>query len=52
MTKREVIKAALAFEEVPYVPWDIGFTCEAWEKLVEHYGTEDLAPIFDNHSCS
>ena len=46
MTKREVVKTALAFKKPPYVPWSFGFTHEAQEKLVAHYGTDDLDPSF------
>jgi len=49
MTKREVVERAIAWEPVPYVPWSFGFTIEAREKLVEHYGTEALGPILQNH---
>ncbi len=50
MTKREVVKTILEFEPPPYVPWSFGFTHEARQKLVEHYGTEDLGPILQNHT--
>ena len=33
MNKREVVKAAMRHEEVPYVPWQIGLTLEARELL-------------------
>ena len=49
MTKREVVRRAIAWEPVPYVPWSFGFTVEAREKLVDHYGTDDLEPILHNH---
>lgn len=49
MTKREVVAAALAWRRPPYVPWSYGFTQEAHERLVEHFGTRDLEPIFHNH---
>lgn len=39
MNKREVVKAAMRHEEVPYVPWQIGLTLEARELLARHYGT-------------
>lgn len=35
--------------EPPYVPWSFGFTLEAMEKLVQHFGTTDLDPILQNH---
>ena len=49
MTKREVVQAVLAGENPPYVPWSFGFTLEAHQKLVQHYGTVDLETILDNH---
>ena len=49
MTKRQVVKLALEWRDVPYVPWSYGFTHEAWQKLIEHYGTADLGPVFQNH---
>ncbi|MHC4873347.1 MAG: uroporphyrinogen decarboxylase family protein [Planctomycetota bacterium] len=52
MTKREVVKAALNFQKPPYVPWNYGFTLEAKEKLINHYGEENLEDIFQNHFLS
>ncbi|MBN1557419.1 MAG: uroporphyrinogen-III decarboxylase-like protein [Lentisphaerae bacterium] len=49
MTKREVVKRALELKDPPYVPWACGFTFEAREKLVRHFGTEDLEPYLQNH---
>jgi len=49
MTKREVVRAALSWERPPYVPWSFGFTKEAHEKLVEHYGSDDLDDVFEGH---
>ena len=49
MTKREVIKLVLDGKKPPYVPWSFSFTVEAREKLVEHYGTEDIIGAVDNH---
>ena len=49
MTKRQVIKATLDGERPPYVPWSFSFTLEAREKLVRHYGTEDLEGVLQNH---
>ena len=49
MNKREVVKAAMRHEEVPYVPWQIGLTLEARELLARHYGTEDVDAALDNH---
>jgi uroporphyrinogen decarboxylase len=52
MTKRDVVRQALNAEPVPYVPWHMGFTLEAAEKLKAHYGTDDLGPILQNHFYS
>jgi len=49
MTKREVVALALEGKKPPYVPWNFGFTQEAREKLVAHYGTNDLEPVLGNH---
>jgi len=48
-TEREVIQTVLSRQRPPYVPWDVGFTHEALDKLVAHYGTRDLEPILHNH---
>ena len=49
MTKREVIRTVLDGKKPPYVPWSFSFTLEARDRLVQHYGTEDLEPILHNH---
>jgi uroporphyrinogen decarboxylase len=49
MSKRDIVKQALAGKPVPYVPWAFGFTQEAYSKLAEHYGTNDLEDTFQNH---
>ncbi len=49
MTKREVVKLAIDHKRPPYIPWSFGFTKEAYEKLVEHYGRPDIESVFDNH---
>jgi uroporphyrinogen decarboxylase len=33
----------------PYVPWSLGFTYEAAQKLKEHYHSEDLDPFLQDH---
>lgn len=43
MTKREVVRRALDWKPVPYVPWQFGFTHEAHAKLAQHFGTERLS---------
>lgn len=52
MTPRDIVKEAISFRRPPYVPWSFSFTKEAREKLIEHYGTNDLEPILGNHILS
>jgi len=49
MTKRDVVKLALEAKRPPYVPWQLGFTLEARQKLQEHYGAADLEVALQNH---
>jgi len=49
MTKREVVKLALEFKSPPYVPWSFRFTKEAREMLLNHYRTDNLEEIIQNH---
>jgi len=49
MTKREVIRLVLEGKRPPYVPWSMGFTKEAEEKLQRHYGCEDIEGPLGNH---
>jgi len=49
MQKREIIKAILEGGKPPYVPWSLGFTKEAKEKLHQHYQTQDLETVLENH---
>jgi uroporphyrinogen decarboxylase len=49
MTKRDIVRRAIRWEPVSYVPWSFGFTIEAREKLVEHFGSDDLGPVLQNH---
>ncbi len=49
MNKREVIRMVLDGNKPPYVPWSFGFTLEAGEKLRDHFGQQDLEPLFGNH---
>ncbi len=49
-TKREVVRAVLEGRRPPYVPWNMGFTKEARDKLHAHYGAEaDLETALENH---
>ncbi len=49
MTKRDVIRRVLKGIRPPYVPWSMGFTKEAREKLQSHYGCDDIEVPLDNH---
>ena len=49
MTKRDVVKRALNFEDIPYVPWSFRFTKEARELLQDHIGETDLEDFAENH---
>jgi uroporphyrinogen decarboxylase len=49
MTRRDVVRLAIQWKKPPYVPWSLGFTLEAREKLVRHFGTKDLGPELENH---
>jgi uroporphyrinogen decarboxylase len=52
MTRRERVIKALKFEEPDICPWNVGLTAGAREKLVAHYGTEDLNSVIGNHLMS
>lgn len=49
MKKREVVRKALLHDRPPYVPWACGFTVEAKQKLVEHFGSSELEDALQNH---
>lgn len=49
MDKREIVKKALMFQEIPYVPWSFRFTSEARKKLVTLSGKMDIEKYVDNH---
>ena len=49
MEKRDVVRTVLEGKKPPYVPWSFSFTYEAHQKLVEYYGTHDLAAHLENH---
>lgn len=49
MTPREVINVVLEGKNPPYVPWSLGFTYEAADKLRMHFGQDDLEPFLNNH---
>ncbi len=49
MNKRQIVKLVTEGHAAPYVPWHCGFTVEAAAKLREHFGTDDLEQVLDNH---
>ena len=49
MSKRDVVKQALEFQPVSYVPWQFSFTEEAEAKLRTVWPTGDLDEILGNH---
>jgi uroporphyrinogen decarboxylase len=49
LTKREIIRLVLNGQKPPYVPWSCGFTQEARERLLTHYGEGDLEDALQNH---
>ena len=48
MTRRDVIRMAVSFDEPPYVPWHIDFTEKPLKQVIEHFGTGDLSAV-GNH---
>jgi uroporphyrinogen decarboxylase len=49
MTKRDVVQRVLQAQRPPYVPWNIGLTQEAREKLQQHFGQADMDDALGNH---
>lgn len=49
MTKREVVFDVLEGRQPHYVPWNIGLTKEARDKLQAHYGDVALEVALENH---
>lgn len=49
MKKRDVVRLVLEGKRPPYVPWSMGFTKEAKQKLQRHYGCDDLEDPLQNH---
>ena len=49
MTKRQVVKQVLEGQRPPYVPWNIGLTQEARQKLEQRFGPCDLESELQNH---
>lgn len=49
MNRRDIVRMVLNGERPPYVPWSFSFTAEAQDKLVAHYGTDDIIDTVGNH---
>jgi uroporphyrinogen decarboxylase len=49
MEKREIVKKALNFEEIPYTPWHFKFTKEATDKMLNFMQGSDLENFMQNH---
>jgi len=49
MTKREVVRLVLEGQRPPYVPWHVGLTLEAREKLQRYSGQSDMEDVLQNH---
>ena len=49
MNKREVVRNALLFKEIPYVPWSFRFTVEAKKKLLPYTNGLDIEDFTENH---
>lgn len=49
MNKREVIEKVLKGDKPPYTPWSFKFTQEPQQLLQNHFGTDDLDQVLDNH---
>lgn len=49
MTPREVIRIAVEGRRPPYVPWNMGFTQEAYARLEGHFGRGRVELALQNH---
>jgi len=49
MEAREIVKRALTFKEIPYVPWHFKFTVEAKDKLLNYLDGRDVEEYLQNH---
>ena len=49
LQKRDVVRLVLEGKRPPYVPWSMGFTKEAREKLQQHYDCDDIEEPLQNH---
>jgi len=46
------VRTVLDGKRPPYLPWSFGFTYEARIKLANHFGTDELEPVCQNHLLS
>ena len=49
MTKRERVIAALNHQETDFIPYQIDFTHQAWEKMAKYYNDNDFYDKIGNH---
>jgi uroporphyrinogen decarboxylase len=49
MKRRDVVRCVMDGGKPPYVPWSMGFTQEAREKLAGHFGAEALDGVLRDH---
>jgi uroporphyrinogen decarboxylase len=49
MTRRDIIRMVLDGKRPPYTPWSFKFTVEAKNLLTDHFRTEDLDEVLQNH---
>ena len=49
MTKRERVIAALNHQETDFIPYQIDFTHQAWEKMTKYYNDNDFYDKMGNH---
>jgi len=52
MTKRERVIAALQHKQTDFIPYDIGLTQAAYEKMVKFYGNTNFGQKIGNHIIS
>jgi len=52
MTRRERVRAAITFQETDFIPYDIGLTHPAHEKMVKFYNDENFARDWGGHFAS
>ena len=49
MTRKEIVKRALAFQPTPIVPYNLDFTRAVREKLRDHFKTDDIDETIGNY---